>query len=49
MTRIVLLIALAGLLLAACVAPAGPVSPAVAPDAAPQAVSPEVVVYRAPT
>ncbi|MEZ4768310.1 MAG: hypothetical protein R2844_07780 [Caldilineales bacterium] len=46
MTRFVLLFALAGLLLVACAAPAGPAAAPAAPD---QPAAQEVTVYRSPT
>lgn len=49
MRRFTLLLLLAGLLLAACVAPAGPVGTTTAPESATQPATPEVTVYRSPT
>ena len=49
MRRFIPLLLLAGLLLAACIAPAGPAGTATAPDSAAQPATPEVTVYRSPT
>lgn len=49
MRRYIPLLLLAGLLLAACAAPAGPAGTTTAPDKAVQPATPEVTVYRSPT